>query len=350
MVTHLFLRLVVSGLSLIMGLSVAPLARALDPSELFEKLSPSVWVVVVSDRNGIRMGSGSGVVIGHERLVTNCHVLRRASTILVKRDNTAHAARLEHADVERDLCTLTVKNIVAPAVAIAPLRSAKVGAKIITIGAPRGLELTLSDGLISSLRKDKNDAIESIQISAPISPGSSGGGLFNTNGELLGVPTWLLRDSQNLNFAVPAEWINDVPARSEALLAKAREKKEQTAKQSTGVFTARQVIGAELVALIKKSMKLSVSDTHYSEGSANIDVAAVVDRGIELIPTKWEANARFTFKEASNEVCITAAYPPSFALSSLWRGFVNCYYVHEFASEKFTLREVNSQVNAFILK
>jgi S1-C subfamily serine protease len=336
------------------GLFGMPAAHALDPSELFEKLSPSVWVVVVSDRNGIRMGSGSGVVIGSERLITNCHVLRRASSIVVRRDNTGHAARLEHADIERDLCTLTVKNMSAPAVAIAPLSTAKVGAKIITIGAPRGLELTLSDGLISSLRKDKNDAIESIQISAPISPGSSGGGLFNANGELLGIPTWGLTNSQNLNFAVPAEWIKDIAARSEALIAKEKEKKElaiqQAAKQSLGGSLVKQIVGVELISLVKKSMKLSEGDMQYMEGSANIDVAVTVNRGIELIPTKWNANGRFSFKEANDEICITAAYPPSIALSSTWRSFVNCYLVYEYEASKFALREKNSQSNAFILK
>ncbi len=333
------------------------LALALDPSELFEKLSPSVWVVVVSDRNGIRMGSGSAVVIGQERLVTNCHVLRRASSIAVRRDNTGHIAKLEHADIERDLCTLTVKNLNAPAVMIAPLSSAKVGAKIITLGAPRGLELTLTDGLISSLRRDKNDAIESIQISAPISPGSSGGGLFNMNGELLGIPTWLLRDSQNLNFAVPAQWIDDVPARSEALLAKEKEKRDaaaalQAAKTAAGESAGRQVTGAELVSLLKKSMQIASHDLSYFEGSANIQVGVAVNRGIELIPSKWNANARFAFKEVSNEVCITAAYPPS-ALPSTqaeWRGFVQCYGVYEFAPQKYALRVVNSKVDAFILK
>ena len=338
----------VIGLSHLLG---AHSAWALDPAELFEKLSPSVWVVVVSDRNGIRMGSGSGVVIGPERLVTNCHVLRRASAIVVKRDNTGHTAKLEHADVERDLCTLSVKNMNAPAVAIAPLSSAKVGAKIITIGAPRGLELTLSDGLISSLRRDKNDEIESIQISAPISPGSSGGGLFNTKGELLGLPTWLLRDSQNLNFAVPAEWINEVAVRSEAQLAKARERREQTTlKQNQGVFVARQVMGAELVTLVKRVMNLGADDARYFEGSAIIEVSPSAERGISLILPKWDANARFVFKEASQEVCITAAFPPSQAAASVWRSFLNCYGLFEYEPNKFSLREHNAQTNTFVLK
>ena len=79
----------------------------------------------------------------------------------------------------------------------------KVGERVYTIGAPSGLERTLGEGLISGLRTTEEGKL--IQTSAPISPGSSGGGLFDSSGHLIGVTSFLLKDAQSLNFAIVAE-------------------------------------------------------------------------------------------------------------------------------------------------
>lgn len=81
--------------------------------------------------------------------------------------------------------------------------------RVFTVGAPRGLEQTLGDGLISGLRSGAS--VRLIQTSSPISPGSSGGGLFDSAGNLLGITTFMLRESQALNFAISAEdfWRSD---------------------------------------------------------------------------------------------------------------------------------------------
>ncbi len=88
---------------------------------------------------------------------------------------------------------------------------AKVGQRVYAIGAPQGLELTLSEGLISALRGTDKGAI--IQTTAPVSPGSSGGGLFNSSGQLVGIVTFQRKSGQNLNFALPAAWISDMSNR-----------------------------------------------------------------------------------------------------------------------------------------
>ena len=81
----------------------------------------------------------------------------------------------------------------------------QVGQKVYAIGSPQGLDLTLSDGMVSSLREGEDGTF--IQTTAPISPGSSGGGLFNERGVLVGIVTFQMRSGQNLNFAIPADWI-----------------------------------------------------------------------------------------------------------------------------------------------
>lgn len=212
------------ALALSSALLLAGRAHALTAVEVFEKVSPSVWAVRPLDTAGRPINYGSGVVIGPGRMVTNCHVLVRAKGVQVRResDKLNHEATLEHADPERDLCLLSVKDLAAPAVVIAPLASAKVGQRVYTVGNPEGLSLTLSEGLISGLRPE-DPRLPPIQTSAPISPGSSGGGLFDSEGRLLGITTAAVpgrrRLAQNLNFAVPAEWIGEISERATAALA-----------------------------------------------------------------------------------------------------------------------------------
>lgn len=197
-------------------------AIALTPSEVFEKVSPSVWAVRALDASERPFSFGSGVVVGPGRLVTNCHVLARAKSIQLKRENLLFDAKLEHADVERDLCTLTVANFTAPAVQILDMSKLAVGQRVYAIGNPEKLALTLSEGLISGLRAE-DPKYPPLQTSAPISQGSSGGGLFDIEGRLIGITTLMvvgqLRIAQNLNFAVPAEWIAEIPARAKEQLA-----------------------------------------------------------------------------------------------------------------------------------
>jgi serine protease Do len=204
-----------------MLLALLPCAAAgLEPSQVFDKVSPSVWIVRTFDANERPMGQGSAVVIGAGKLVTNCHVLAKSKQVMVRRRNVMYEAKLEHADAPRDLCILQVEGFGAPAVAMRKVAEVKVGEKVFAIGNPRGLEVTLSEGLVSGLRGEWADGSHVVQTTAPISPGSSGGGLFDEEGRLVGITTFQRRDSQNLNFALPSDWIGQVPERSEAALAK----------------------------------------------------------------------------------------------------------------------------------
>jgi len=200
-------------------LAAAP-CFALDPAQVFEKVSPSVWIVRTYDASERPVGLGSAVVVAAGQLVTNCHVLAKAKAVMVRRKNVMYEAKLQHADTPRDLCLLSVAEFNAPAVVIAPADSIKVGEKVFAIGNPVGLEVTLSEGLISGLRGEWADGSHVLQTTAPIAPGSSGGGLFDSEGRLVGITTLYSKTLQNINFAMPAEWIADVPARAEAALAK----------------------------------------------------------------------------------------------------------------------------------
>jgi S1-C subfamily serine protease len=198
---------------------------ALTPEQVFEKVSPSVWAVRALDAAERPFSLGSGVVIGPGRVVTNCHVLARARSVQVRRENVTYEARLEHADAERDLCILSIASFNAPPVATVAMAELKVGQRVYAVGNPEKLALTLSEGLISGLRTE-DPKLPPIQTSAAISQGSSGGGLFDAEGRLVGITTLIVvgrsRIAQNLNFALPAEWIGEVPERARAALAARR--------------------------------------------------------------------------------------------------------------------------------
>jgi serine protease Do len=193
-------------------------AWPLEPEALFAKVVPSVWTVVATDAQGRNSSQGSAVVIGPGRLVTNCHVLARMTRFQVTKDNVSYGAKLEFPDPENDLCQIRVDNFHAPAVELADMAALRVGTRVYAIGTPRGLETTLSDGLLSGLRRDDSGQLMFVQTTAPISAGSSGGGLFDAEGRLIGITTFIRRESQNINLAVPANRVAELPERGRALL------------------------------------------------------------------------------------------------------------------------------------
>ncbi|TFW32209.1 S1C family serine protease, partial [Massilia horti] len=194
--------------------AMAGASAALPPDQFYAKAAPSVWRVFIFDATGAPIGQGSAVVIAKETLLTNCHVLAKAKAAVIKRDNVIYEVRLQYADPARDLCQITARNLPAPAVEIGNSDRLTVGQRVYALGNPQGLELTLSDGLLSGLRKDQNGDLMLVQISAPISPGSSGGGLFDEEGRLIGITTSIIQGAQNLGFAIPINWLRDLAARS----------------------------------------------------------------------------------------------------------------------------------------
>ncbi len=200
------------SLSAFWGLMLATFATqavALEPDKLFRKVSPSVVVVIAMDDSGKLVAQGSGVVVASGEVTTNCHVLKPGTQYQVKQGELAWPAILMRGNTDHDLCVLSAPTLTAPAVSVRGVQGVHVGTRVYAIGAPRGLELTLSEGLVSSLRPLGDSFV--VQTNAAISPGSSGGGLFDAEGMLIGITTFYLAEGQNLNFAMPADWIASLP-------------------------------------------------------------------------------------------------------------------------------------------
>jgi serine protease Do len=186
-------------------------ATAMTAEEIFANVSGSIARIQVADSSGKMFGQGSGVVVGSGIVITNCHVVADAWQISVKVGDKVLPGVVVVADKQLDLCSLRVSGLSAPSVSLGA-GEVRVGQRVYAIGSPQGLELTLSEGIVSSLRDTTNGAI--IQTTAPVSPGSSGGGLFSANGQLVGIVTFQHKTGQNLNFAVPAAWISEMKPRA----------------------------------------------------------------------------------------------------------------------------------------
>jgi hypothetical protein len=177
----------------------------LDAADVFKKASASVVVVLAQGTDGAVRGQGSGVVVAPGRVVTNRHVVEAAARLRVHHAARSGAAVLLYLDRERDLALLGADWLEAPAVERRPSQTLEIGEHVYAVGAPQGLDLSLSDGLVSGLKPRSGGHI--VQTTAPISSGSSGGGLFDGQGRLVGITAFALRDAQNMNYALPVDWI-----------------------------------------------------------------------------------------------------------------------------------------------
>ncbi|MDM0032614.1 serine protease [Variovorax sp. J22P271] len=192
-------------------------AAALEPDALFARLSPSVWTVRTFDAQERPLRTGSAVVVAPGRLVTRCRVLAKAASVVIRQDNVTYGATLEHPDVERDLCQIQVANFRAAPVAVAPAGSARVGQKVYAIGSPRGVENTLGEGMLTGLRGGDEGDERLLQTTVVLAAGSAGGGLFDSEGRLLGLTAPGAEGAGG--SAVPADFLAEIPARAQAALA-----------------------------------------------------------------------------------------------------------------------------------
>lgn len=187
--------------------------RTPSPVDLYSRLSPSVMRIfaanVLKEKGG--MAQGSAVAVTPHLAVTNCHVIEGMNLYGTKLGDEVVFFRYAAGDKKRDVCIIRAKASLRPVGATRTYEELKVGEKVYAIGSPKGLTNTLSEGIISGLRK--KDGVRFIQTSAPIASGSSGGGLFDEHGRLIGITTFRVRGGGNLNFAVAVDEALDILSR-----------------------------------------------------------------------------------------------------------------------------------------
>ena len=175
--------------------------------ELVRRVKPSVVSIMTYDARGEKLSKGSGFFISAERVVTNRHVIDGAfkAEIHTTSGNSYSVRGVLAVDGEGDIALLQIDigpNLVSP---LTLTRSSpQEGESVVVVGNPLGLEGSVSNGIVSAVRDIPNFG-RIIQITAPISSGSSGSPVINMQGQVIGVATLQLTDGQSLNFAVPSE-------------------------------------------------------------------------------------------------------------------------------------------------
>ena len=185
--------------------------KVLTAEDIYKNTASKV-AMILSYKDGIPYSQGSGFFIDKNTLVTNFHCVAGADKIEFKitgDDEIYKGAKVVKASDDYDLAIISTKQDF-PFVKIDSLGKEEVGSQVYAIGNPRGLEGTISDGILSGKRD--NEGIEYLQITAPISPGNSGGPVLNEKGEVIGVATFTFRNSQSLNFAMPIKYISNCEA------------------------------------------------------------------------------------------------------------------------------------------
>ncbi len=173
------------------------------------KAANGAIVTVITATGDKPIAQGTGFLVSADGvIVTNYHVIKEGNVAVVKfPDGTVLPVDgVLAANKVRDLAVIKIHGKTFRTLMLGNSDQIQVGEEVIAIGNPLGLELTVSNGIISGVRTSKEQGGKFLQTTAPISPGSSGGPLFNMLGEVVGINTMYLEGGENLNFAIP---VND---------------------------------------------------------------------------------------------------------------------------------------------
>ena len=238
--------------------------------ELVKRIKPSAVAIETFDARNNTVARGSGFFIASDRIITNRHVIERAARVEVHLlDGKKFPVRgVLAVDGEGDLALLSVDlprslAIPLPVVSSVPQE----GEAVVVVGNPYGLEGSVSNGIVSAVREISGYG-RIIQITASISPGSSGSPVVNMAGQVIGIATLQAAEGQNLNFAVPAERIsqlkvNDVQSFT-SLTAETQKNKRSSAERlySQGLAQLSRDDYARALPYFEKAVE---TDPNYAE-------------------------------------------------------------------------------------
>lgn len=196
---------------LTLALSVVQAVYPQSASQIAKKVFPSVVMLVLEDEYGQPLSFGSGFFVNSNVLATNLHVVTNSSNGYAKvvgKKVTYPIEGIVALDAEADIALLKIRGALLPPLKIGDSKLAEVGDEIFAVGNPEGLEGTFSQGIISGIRNVSATTL--LQITAPISPGSSGGPVIDKKGLVIGIAFATFNNGQNLNFAIPSSYLTNL--------------------------------------------------------------------------------------------------------------------------------------------
>ena len=195
--------------------TTATVIPAQTAEHIAEKALAATVYLEMQDSTGGILGIGSGFFVRRNLIATNYHVIEGAvgGTAKLVGEYTKYTIEgVTATDKDNDLVLLKVSAYDIKPLPLGDSDRVNIGTQVYVAGNPKGLEGTFSNGIISSKRGDSTAA--RLQMTAPISPGSSGGPVLNRRGEVIGVSFMFIKGGQNLNFAIPSNYLKTLLALS----------------------------------------------------------------------------------------------------------------------------------------
>ena len=186
-------------------------ASAQDTEQLAEKALAATVYLEMADKDDNLLGFGSGFFVGQSQIATNFHIVEGAAkgTARLAGSPTKYTVDgISATDEKNDLAILEVTGVAGEPLPLGDSDAAEIGETVYVAGNPRGLDGTFSDDTINNLHE--GDEKKWFQMTALILPGSSGGPVLNGNGEVIGISLITLEGGQNLNFAIPSNYLKEL--------------------------------------------------------------------------------------------------------------------------------------------
>ena len=228
----------------VLMLFVGHSAHAQTAQEIAKKAFSSTVLLVMEDANGQPLSLGSGFFVRDGEIVSNLHVVEGAArgyAKLIGQTTKYDIEGITGVDPNYDLVVLKISGGSSRSLALGDSDAVQVGESIYAVGNPQGLEGTFSQGIVSSIREVGTDKL--FQMTAPISPGSSGGPVLNAKGEVIGVSVATFKGGQNLNFAIPAKYLKSLLEKTGTAKPLAEAKPAKTQRSILSDLGGRSVEG-----------------------------------------------------------------------------------------------------------
>lgn len=224
-------------------LFAASFSEAKVSKQVLSKKQSVVTIYIEDDKKTIAFGSGF-IIDANGLIVTNHHVIApweksKTGKLFIKKSDKKFLTPVEivATDEDKDVAIIKVKETGLPAIKLATKYKPTQGESVVVIGSPLGFETTVTDGIVSGIRGEDGF----VQITAPIAQGSSGSPVLNENGDAIGVATLLIKDAQNLNFAIPVSYVENILSKPAM---------EKSAKSNTDYVSLGTVFAAPTADLL----------------------------------------------------------------------------------------------------
>jgi S1-C subfamily serine protease len=184
-------------------------SQPFDSAQITKKISPGVMLIKGTTSTGEILGTGF-IISSDGKIATNLHVvesLQKGGVQFASGEKFDSFSVLAF-DARKDIAIIKIAGFDLPTVALGNSNNVQVGEPVLAMGSPLGLQGTVTTGVVSSVRDDPTGGgFKVLQTDASVNPGNSGGPLINRQAEVIGIVTFKIRGGENLNFAIPINYL-----------------------------------------------------------------------------------------------------------------------------------------------